>query len=149
MPVALHRCLHCVPKYLEWKGLNTHVIEITLQQVDFKKWRNISKSTSQYQGAQWLSGRVLYSRPRGRGFEPHWRHCVMSLSKSINPSLVLVQPRKIRSFMTERLSNAYYILYPRTVRVGRKNFYFLQVMVQTSRPQCLKLSFSRVCANDL
>ena len=24
-------------------------------------------------GAQWLSGRVLDSRPRGRGFEPHQR----------------------------------------------------------------------------
>ena len=29
-----------------------------------------------------LSGRVLYSRPRGRGFEPHRRHCVVSLSKT-------------------------------------------------------------------
>ena len=28
-------------------------------------------------GAQWLSGRVLDSRPRGRGFEPHRRHCVV------------------------------------------------------------------------
>ena len=26
------------------------------------------------QGAQWLSGRVLDSRPKGRGFEPHQRH---------------------------------------------------------------------------
>ena len=33
-------------------------------------------------GAQWLSGRVLDSRPRGRGFEPHWCHCVESLSKT-------------------------------------------------------------------
>ena len=54
-------------------------------------------------GAQWLSGRVLDSRPKGRGFEPHRRHCVVSLSKSINPSLVLVQPRKTRPFITERL----------------------------------------------
>ena len=30
---------------------------------------------------QWLSGRVLDSRPRGRGFEPHWRHCVVSLEQ--------------------------------------------------------------------
>ena len=50
-------------------------------------------------GWQWLSGTVLDSRPRGRGFEPHRRNCVVSLSKNINPSLVLVQPRKI----TERL----------------------------------------------
>ena len=48
--------------------------------------------------AQWLSGRVL-----GRGFEPHRRHCVVSLSKNINPSLVLVQPRKTRPYITKRL----------------------------------------------
>ena len=35
-----------------------------------------------------LSGRVLDSRPRGRRCEPHRCHCVMSLSKNINPSLV-------------------------------------------------------------
>ena len=38
------------------------------------------------QGAQWLSGRVLDSRPKGRGFEPHRRHCIVSLSKNINSS---------------------------------------------------------------
>ena len=54
-------------------------------------------------GAQWLSGRVLDSRPRGRRFEPHRRHCVVSLSKNINPSLVLVLPRKTGPFITERL----------------------------------------------
>ena len=54
-------------------------------------------------GAQWLSGRELESRPRGRRFEPHRRHCVVYFSMNINPSLVLVQPRKIRPFITERL----------------------------------------------
>ena len=54
-------------------------------------------------GAQWLSGRVLDSRPRGCGFELHQRHCVVSLSKNINPSLVLVQPRKTRPFKAKRL----------------------------------------------
>ena len=54
-------------------------------------------------GAQWLSGRVLDSRPKGRGFEPHRGHCVVSLSKNINPSLVLVQPRKTRPSITGRL----------------------------------------------
>ena len=54
-------------------------------------------------GAQWLSGRVLDSRPRGLGFEPHRRHCIVSLSKNINPSLVLVQPRKTSPYITERL----------------------------------------------
>ena len=33
-------------------------------------------------GAQWLSGRVPDLRLRGRGFKPHWRHCVVSLSKT-------------------------------------------------------------------
>ena len=50
-----------------------------------------------------LSGRVLDSRPRGRGLEPHRHHCVVSLSKNINPSLVLVLPRKTRSCITEKL----------------------------------------------
>ena len=57
----------------------------------------------QLQGAQWLNGRVLDSRPKGRGFEPHQRHCVVFLSKNIYPSLALVQPRKTRPFITERL----------------------------------------------
>ena len=39
-----------------------------------------------------LSGRVLDSRPRDRQFEHHRRHCVVSLTKNINPSLVLVIP---------------------------------------------------------
>ena len=33
-------------------------------------------------GGQWLSGRVLDSRPRGRWFEPQRRHCDVSLSKT-------------------------------------------------------------------
>ena len=44
---------------------------------------------------------MLDSRQRGRRFEPHRHHCFVSLS--INPSLVLVQPRKTRSYINERL----------------------------------------------
>ena len=33
-------------------------------------------------GTLWLSGRVLDLRPRGCEFEPHRRHCVVSLSKT-------------------------------------------------------------------
>ena len=54
-------------------------------------------------GAQQLSGRVLDSRQRGSVFKTHRHHCVVSLGKNINPSLVLVQPRKTRPFITERL----------------------------------------------
>ena len=43
------------------------------------------------------------SRRKGCEFEPHLRHCVVSLSKNINPSLVLVQPRNTHPFLTERL----------------------------------------------
>ena len=35
-----------------------------------------------YLWAQWLSCSVLDSRPMGWGFEPHQRHCVLSLSKT-------------------------------------------------------------------
>ena len=31
--------------------------------------------------AQWLNGRVLDSRPRGRGFEPHRHHGVVVLKQ--------------------------------------------------------------------
>ena len=54
-------------------------------------------------GAQWLRCRVLDWRPRGRRFEPHWRLCIVSLSKNINSSFVLVQPRKTYPYITERL----------------------------------------------
>ena len=53
-------------------------------------------------GAQWLSGRVLDLRLRGRRFESHRHHCVVSFSKNIIPSLVLVQPRKTHPYITER-----------------------------------------------
>ena len=53
-------------------------------------------------GGQWLSGRVPDLRRSGGGFEPRRRHCVVSLSKNISPSLVLVKPRKTRPFITER-----------------------------------------------
>ena len=33
------------------------------------------------QGAHRLSGRVLDSRPNGRGFEPHRSHCVVVLEQ--------------------------------------------------------------------
>ena len=34
-----------------------------------------------FQGAQWPSGRVLDSRPKDSGFEPHRRHCVVVLEQ--------------------------------------------------------------------
>ena len=49
------------------------------------------------------SGRVLDSRLRGGRFGPHRRQSIVSLSKNINPSLVLAQPRKTRPYIIERL----------------------------------------------
>ena len=43
---------------------------------------------------------MLDSRPRVRASPCH---CVVSLSRNIKSSLVLVQPRKTRPFLTERL----------------------------------------------
>ena len=46
---------------------------------------NVPSFSSRYfnkiKGAQWLSGRVLNSRPKGSGFEPHRRHCVVVLEQ--------------------------------------------------------------------
>ena len=67
------------------------------------KLYQVTRSMLTSKGAQWLSGRVLDSRPKGSGIEPHPRHCVVSLSKNINPSLVLDQPKNTRPFITERL----------------------------------------------
>ena len=56
------------------------------------------------EGAQWLSGRVLDLRQRGHGFEPHRHHWVVVLEQdSFILALVLVQPRKTRPCLTERL----------------------------------------------
>ena len=46
--------------------------------IDCCKFLTLSNQKS---GAQWLSGRVLDSRPKGRWFEPHRRHCVVVLEQ--------------------------------------------------------------------
>ena len=63
---------------------------------------SIKRTLDVFVGAQWLSGRVLDSRRRGRGFEPHKCHW-LSLNKHISPTLVLVQSMKNHPFITERL----------------------------------------------
>ena len=40
-----------------------------------------SQIQQRLEGAQWLSGRVFDSRPRGRGFEPHRRHSIVVLEQ--------------------------------------------------------------------
>ena len=81
------------PKLPSAKGttyISKHMVTKQMLVLDVLQEFNTSQSIM---GAQWLSGRVLDWRPKGCGFEPHRHHCVVSLSKNINPSLVLVQPR--------------------------------------------------------
>ena len=47
----------------------------------FFLFTTILNHTSNERGAQWLSGRVLDSRPKGSGFEPNKRHCVVVLEQ--------------------------------------------------------------------
>ena len=55
----------------------------------FQNGVGMLRSTGQHKILTWeLSGRVLNSRPKGCGYEPHHCHCVVFLSKNINPSLV-------------------------------------------------------------
>ena len=69
--------------------------------VEFQWFRAFS--ATQRFGSALAQCRVLDSRPRGGGFEPQRRHCVVSLSKTYNPSLIRVHSRKTRSYITERL----------------------------------------------
>ena len=45
----------------------------------FKQIQNGSQISEK--GERWLSGRVLDSRPKGHGFEPQRRHCVVVLEQ--------------------------------------------------------------------
>ena len=54
-----------------------HFILFFAQCKSVRLWFPVYKGLKE--GAQWLSGRVLDSRPKGRGFEPHRRHCVAVL----------------------------------------------------------------------
>ena len=49
--------------------------------VDIDLARNCTVRHFILKGAQWLSGRVLDSRLKGSGFEPHRRHCVVVLEQ--------------------------------------------------------------------
>ena len=58
-----------------------------------------------YREAWWRSGRASDFEWRGPGFDPHKRHCVVSLSKMHYLPTVLVKPRKswLCPDMTEKL----------------------------------------------
>ena len=58
---AFHLGLHCFPKYL-FTDIQNGSLQTTFKQ-------------------QWFSSRVLDSRPRGSGFEPHLHHCIVVLEQ--------------------------------------------------------------------
>ena len=60
-----------------------YTINIRTLQIHFDMLCHLNKANVIFigLGAQWLSGRVLDSRPKGRGFEPHRRHCVVVLEQ--------------------------------------------------------------------
>ena len=65
-----------------WTSLqeNDNMWPPSLHAMDSPKY-TVSNQKEGSWGAQWLSGRVLDSRPKGRGFEPHRRHCVVVLEQ--------------------------------------------------------------------
>ena len=78
---ALLMSLHILrPPYQHIKPSTAHVLAYSPS--PYQHIKPTHKTKALLLGAQWLSGRVLDSRPKGRGFEPHRRHCVVSLSKT-------------------------------------------------------------------
>ena len=63
--------------------LSSHGGTLTNEMYHHRETIELNKHTAmkQREGAQWLSGRVLDSRPKGSGFEPHRRHCVVVLEQ--------------------------------------------------------------------
>ena len=57
-----------------WTRCESPLIKVPTK-LHYHHWQN------EFVGAQWLSGRVLDSRPKGSGFEPHRRHCVVVLEQ--------------------------------------------------------------------
>ena len=75
-------------RLLAWICPGTVSNQPKLHKAEPPKLSNIGKGKSYkslvqpiMEGAQWLNGRVLDSRQRGRRFEPHQRHCVVVLEQ--------------------------------------------------------------------
>ena len=52
-----------------------------------------------------VAAHLCYMFLMGCGFKPYWPHCVVSLrARHVNPSLVLVQPRKTHPDIADKLS---------------------------------------------
>ena len=97
--LLLQKYLSIIPLERGVGGIRIHCRFKAQQKMVCKLSVNLKRKTLT-NGVRWLSSRVLGSRPKGRRFKPHQRHWDVSLSKNINPSLVLVQPRKTRPYIS-------------------------------------------------
>ena len=69
-----------VKSQIKWVSIGNKQLDTPWKKLDplEKNWTpSGALKNDRFLGAQWLSGRVLDSRPKGRGFEPHRRHCVV------------------------------------------------------------------------
>ena len=91
----LQRCINLINKYRDTHNVLCLLLYILKFAFKLEKYIYIVSNTVRFchfsvmgsvylihcMGAQWLSGRVLESKPKGRGFEPHRRHCVLVLEQ--------------------------------------------------------------------
>ena len=79
---AFNRGLHCLLR-LKQPSLTeiNHMLENSA--CDPLKYTMVSPILIRIQRVRERSGSVLDSRPKGRGFEPHRRHCVVVLEQDI------------------------------------------------------------------
>ena len=75
-----------------WTQIRTDILSVLIWvqrisvliwvQTVYKDYQQMTKGTTTEERVYHISKKVLDSRLRGSGFEPHWRHCVVSLSKT-------------------------------------------------------------------
>ena len=66
------------PPPLPWVFLNVYMVS---GKKTIVAWPGSKLFLNFLMGAQWLTGRVLDSRPKGQGYESHWCHCVVVLEQ--------------------------------------------------------------------
>ena len=77
----LHRVLSTEQLVLSDKRVRNMYLYLVCNTPHYNIHLNITWSCWGCKGAQWLSGRVLDSRRKGRGFKPHQRHCLVVLEQ--------------------------------------------------------------------
>ena len=76
--VSYEKKLSILTPHLPWVFLNVYMVS---GKTTIVAWPGSKLFFNFLIEAQWLSGRVLDSRPKGHGFELHWCHCVVVLEQ--------------------------------------------------------------------